>query len=339
MGLFLKFASQTLAWWVHRIPARVDAIRLGGKIVKSRARGLGAFLALDGLVAAALLVAGFHPFQPQGQVQSQETAPAASAQSPDRADTALPRGKKLVLKDGSFHLVREYKVDGERVRYYSVERSQWEEIPTDMVDWPATQQAETAKKQSDATLAAKVGAEEQARKAVFVNVDASVEVGPGVFLPDEEGVYLLDGKNVLTLPQGQTDVKLDTGQVVKQILIPIPIIPSRHSISLIGERAKVRSTNPELEFYVRSKSPQAPEIFLIRAKVHGGNRRIENIDRIFGGEMARRQTISVEHWELVKGVTRLTLGAPLAPGEYAIAELAHGSEEDLYVWDFGIDAK
>ena len=32
---------------------------------------------------------------------------------------------KLYLKDGSFHLVREYKVQGDRVNYYSVERSDW----------------------------------------------------------------------------------------------------------------------------------------------------------------------------------------------------------------------
>jgi hypothetical protein len=36
---------------------------------------------------------------------------------------------RLYLKDGSFHLVREYKVEGDRVNYYSVERSDWEEVP------------------------------------------------------------------------------------------------------------------------------------------------------------------------------------------------------------------
>ena len=33
---------------------------------------------------------------------------------------------KLYLKDGGYHLVREYQVQSDRVRYYSVERSQWE---------------------------------------------------------------------------------------------------------------------------------------------------------------------------------------------------------------------
>ena len=38
---------------------------------------------------------------------------------------------KLYLTDGTYHLVREYQVQSDRVRYYSVERGEWEEIPLD----------------------------------------------------------------------------------------------------------------------------------------------------------------------------------------------------------------
>src|SRR5260370_7329653 len=43
---------------------------------------------------------------------------------------ALPRGKKLVLKDGRFQLVRDSHRNGARVRYLTAQRGDSEEIPT-----------------------------------------------------------------------------------------------------------------------------------------------------------------------------------------------------------------
>ena len=36
---------------------------------------------------------------------------------------------KLYMKDGSDQLVREYQVENDRVRFYSIDRDDWEEVP------------------------------------------------------------------------------------------------------------------------------------------------------------------------------------------------------------------
>ena len=52
---------------------------------------------------------------------------------------SLAANVKLYLKDGTYHVVREYEVQADRVRFYSVERSEWEEIPLDLVDLRRTE--------------------------------------------------------------------------------------------------------------------------------------------------------------------------------------------------------
>jgi hypothetical protein len=267
----------------------------------------------------------------------------------------LPRGKKLVLKDGSFQLVRDYRRNGERVRYMSAERGEWEEIPASMVDWDATANAAAAEQAEEDALAKKLHAQEQAQKIETVmDVDASLQVAPGVFLPPGEGMFLIDGKSVKPLEQVGSEIKTDKKQYLKRVLSPIPIVPSKQNVQIPGIRASIRMTNRQAEFYLREAPPDperttpivkssrpgesGPEVELVRATVKGNKRQLESIKSLFGEQMEeKRDTISIQRWEIAPTVYRFTLSEPLPPGEYALAEILPDGM-NLFVWDFGVDA-
>ncbi len=257
-------------------------------------------------------------------------------QAPKAPTTA--RGQKLMLKDGSFQLVREYAVQGDRVRYYSLDRSQWEEIPTDLVDWDATGKVAAEQQRQEAAIVAKVHNQEEARLAQPLDIDASLEVAPKIFLPPGAGLFAFDGKAVLPVPEAETTSKLSKGHFLEQVVVPVPIIPTRHNVSIQGMHAKLRLRTDQPEFYMRTADARTPDMELIRAKAHGENRQIENVDELFGQQRAAGDTVSMQRWEIARGVYRFTLSKPLAPGEYALAEAVGDENMSLYVWDFGVDA-
>lgn len=287
--------------------------------------------------------------------KSGTAAPTGPKEDPS-ADR-FSRGKKLVLKDGTFQLVRNYERTGERVRYFSVERNAWEEIPSAMIDWNATEKARLEDEKADEALVKRVQAQEQAKNVIAVlDVDASLPVAQGVFLPSGEGMFVVMGKTVTKLDQVGSQTRVDKKRALEQVISPVPIIPSKHNVEIAGARAAIRVT-PSIgppEFYLREAPPDpdnpttiwqssrqgvsGPEVELVRAIVKGNKRRIKTIRSMMGQQLSSDvDTVSIQRWEVAPSVYRFTISEPLPPGEYALAEILPDGM-NVFVWDFGVEA-
>src|SRR5271170_7681394 len=90
---------------------------------------------------------------------------------------------KLYMKDGSYQLVREYKVENDRVSFYSLDRDDLEEVPASLVDLDRTKSEIKARADVVREAAAAEDAENKAERAARKEI-ASVPVDPGVYLID-----------------------------------------------------------------------------------------------------------------------------------------------------------
>src|SRR3984893_18526638 len=313
---------------------------------------LGAFSCVAASSSARFLLQSHDSVSAQGQ--SAPNSKQASGDDSAAVAARLTRGKKLVLKDGNFQLVREYERKGERVRYFSLERGAWEEIPAAMVDWDATAKAQAESDKASSALLGKIDAQEEATKTETVlDVDSSLQVAPGLFLPPGEGIFAIEGKSVTPLVQVGSQVKTDKKTFLKQVLSPIPIVPGKRNVEIPGAKAKTRISSSGPEFYLREAPPDpdrnssvyrssrpgesGPEVELVRATVRGNKRQLESIRSMFGQDMGvERKSIAIQRWEVAATVYRFTLGEPLPPGEYALVEILPDGM-NLFVWDFGVD--
>src|SRR5580704_18729504 len=116
-------------------------------------------------------------------LSSLAVCPGGLAQAPNQ---------RLVLKDGTYQVVTKYQKVGDRVRYFSAERGQWEELPASLVVWAATEAwAKDHKPGAEPVSpavpeAAAIDKEEQHARA------RTPDVSPGLRLPDQDGVWALD---------------------------------------------------------------------------------------------------------------------------------------------------
>jgi hypothetical protein len=244
--------------------------------------------------------------------------------------TAWAANQKLYMTDGSYQLVREYKIDGDRVRFYSIERGDWEEIPKELVDLTRTEK-EFKQRQAEFEKSAKVFAEEE--KAAR---DLEKEV---MRIPQNPGVYWVEGEQAKSLKQSESSVHTNKGRSVLSRISPIPMVTGRATVEIPNAHSLQIFTNPEPEFYIQLA--QAERFGIVRLRPKGAVRIVEEVTIVPVSKETVEERDSVEIFQkqmTPDGLYKIWPKQPLPPGEYAVVEFAEG-KLNIQVWDFAIKAK
>jgi len=303
------------------------------------ALGLGLSLALG---AGAAAQAGNASLPAAGAGAGNASLPAAGALAV----------KRLILTDGSYQAVTEWKTEGERVEYYSAERGAWEEIPSALVDWKATEawNAEAAKSQEE-SLKQENSEEVAERKEAQMNTPlVAPKAAPGLRLPSDGGVFVLEevaGKAVLQKLAGTKWMENDHdgANLVKRTVIPIA--SARQTIELKGSSATIRvhAASPSiggLSIFVDVENNQGVidgSYFRIVRLVCKRDLRMVAENRLGpGGTESTKETFLHSRAERFSGDWwKVVPLEELTPGEYAIVLDGVKEEENGVVWDFGVD--
>jgi hypothetical protein len=235
---------------------------------------------------------------------------------------------KLYLKDGTYHLIREYQVQGERIRYYSTERGDWEEIPKELIDLGKTEQARKANAEEHSKEAREQDEENKAERDLRREI-ASIPMNPGG--------YYKQGEKVASLPSADYQVITDKKRKALQVLSPVPLVPGKASVVIKGEHSNFVVTEERPDFYFRLAKEERFGILSVTPKKNV--RVVENISIMPVVKQAseeRKQMATFEQ-DLGNGLFKVWPEKALAPGEYALVEFADSEDAtdiELLIWDF-----
>jgi hypothetical protein len=287
----------------------------------------------------------------------------------------MGRNLRLILKDGSYQMVRDYRIVGDRVHYLSQERGEWEDLPADLVDWDATRKwekehADLVEEASPAMKEAEELDKEESQERNDQNARMPL-VAEGLELPDEDGVFVLD--TYQGTPELVEIVSSDLAMNAKNrkgIAVLNPLATQKASLELEGAHARVHLhvNDPAIYLSLGVEEPAEPVLTKPMTVNTNGARAVNGkhgahspqsgfvivrVDqrqavRIVGaikvganGNVSQDEdTIPTKVEELPgKRWLRVTPQEKLTIGEYALVEIISPSDINESVWDFRVDPR
>ncbi|HEY0565199.1 MAG TPA: hypothetical protein VGC88_06420, partial [Terriglobales bacterium] len=206
---------------------------------------------------------------------------------------------------------------------------------------PVANRSEETKK-ADEAYAAEVRAEELKNPAV----------APGIHLPDQGGVWMLDTyqdkPELVEVTQSGGDLNKQTGKnLMRAVINPIPM-GNKMSLELPGRHARIEAHIPQPVIYANIDDPNdkstpalPPEQRwkIVRVGVTKDRRVLSKVNINLLGRASESQDVvpATVQKAGTEGWVKITPQQPLGPGQYALVEMINPKEINQFVWDFGIN--
>jgi hypothetical protein len=236
---------------------------------------------------------------------------------------------RLYLKDGSYHNVREYEKQADRVRYYSTERGDWEEIPLDLVDLKRTESEVASREAERKEVAVIADAEEKAERAQRHEIER---------IPMETGVFIVQGEKVTVIPQAESKIVNNKRRSILKAISPIPMVAGKATVEIDGLQSALKLTSERPEFYIRLAAEERFQI--VRLAPAKASRVVQKWSIVPVTKEIIEETDVIESFrqQLADGLYKIWPTKPLAAGEYAVIEYTEG-KGNTQVWDFSVATK
>jgi hypothetical protein len=240
---------------------------------------------------------------------------------------------RLYLKDGTYQIVREYQVLQDRVKYYSTERGDWEEIPLELVDLKRTEGEAKRRADAEKQEAEMIDAEDKAERA---------ERDEAARVPEEPGAYLVADAGLQAIPPADTRIVGDKKRTILKVLSPIPIVAGKGTLEIDGAQSKNVVPSDRPEFYLRLTAPQ--RFGIVRLAARKGNRVVEELSilPVTKEIIEKLDEVEIFRRQLAGGLYKIWPKAALTPGEYAVIEYTPAGDSgslNILTWDFSVPGK
>jgi hypothetical protein len=234
---------------------------------------------------------------------------------------------KLYMTDGSYQLVNEYKVEQDRVRFYSTERSEWEEVPLELVDLKRTKATADALQQAEEKGKRLTAEDDEMRQALRKEIKR---------VPQDPGVYWFEGDKTYHLNACESTLHTDKGREIWRRLSPLPTVPGTATLEIPSPHSEHIFTDAAPEFYIQLSEQENFGIVRVTPKKDLRVVATVTIDAMTKEIEEEWALMDIIQQQLTPdGLYKFWPKVDLALGEYAVIEYTP-NKRNAQIWDFAV---